>query len=75
MQPTHSLILLLTFLVTLPLRADGLRVGTAVVSKDQLVNTVHGALRHYDLPNLVELAGKDHVKLTEPVDASGAKKK
>jgi len=45
------------------------------VSKDQLVNSVHGALLHYDLPNLVELAGKDRVKLTEPVDASGSKKK
>ena len=45
------------------------------VSKDQLVNVVHGALLHYDLPNLVELAGKDRVKITEPVDASGSKKK
>ena len=48
-------------------------VVAAPESKNQLVNSVHGALRHYDLPNLVELAGKSRVKITEPVDASGSK--
>ena len=46
-------------------------IVTAPVSKDQLVNAVHGALRHYDLPNLVELVGKNRVKIIGPVDASG----
>jgi dienelactone hydrolase len=36
-------------------------------SKNQLVNTVHGALRHYDLPDLVQLAGKDRLKIEQPV--------
>jgi dienelactone hydrolase len=38
---------------------------------DQMVNTVHGALRHYDLPDLVELAGRDKVEIAEPVDPMG----
>ena len=46
-------------------------VVAAPESKNQLVNAVHGALRHYDLPDLVELAGKGRVKIEEPVDASG----
>lgn len=44
----------------------------APVNQDQLVNTVHGALRHYDLPDLVRLAGTDRVTIEEPVDATGA---
>ena len=40
-------------------------------SVNQLVNTVHGALRYYDLPNLVELAGREHVIIEEPVDSVG----
>ena len=32
---------------------------------NQLVNTVHGALRHYDLPDLVELTGEDLVRIEE----------
>ncbi len=38
---------------------------------DQLVNTVHGVLKHYDLPELIELAGKDRVTLIELVDGMG----
>jgi len=46
-------------------------VVAAPVSQDQLVNAVHGALRHYDLPDLVELAGSDRVEVSEPVDPAG----
>jgi hypothetical protein len=46
-------------------------VVAAPESLNQLVNSVHGALRHYDLPELVELAGKERVKIEQPVDASG----
>ena len=38
---------------------------------DQTVNMVHGALRHYDLPDLIELVGKDRVRIEEPVDGMG----
>ena len=38
---------------------------------NQLVNTVHGALRHYDLPDLVNMAGDDTVKIEESVNATG----
>ena len=40
-------------------------------SFNQTVNMVHGVLRHYDLPNLVELVGRDRVRLVEPVDGMG----
>jgi len=41
-------------------------------SLDQAVNVVHGALLHYDLPDLVELAGgPDKVRLEAPLDAWG----
>jgi dienelactone hydrolase len=43
----------------------------ATDSHDQLVNTVHGALQHYDLPDLVELAGADRIVIEEPVDVLG----
>lgn len=46
-------------------------VVAAPENLNQLVNAVHGALRHYDLPDLVELAGNDRVKIEESVDASG----
>lgn len=36
---------------------------------DQLVNVVHGVLRHYDLPDLVELLGRNRVTTVNPVDA------
>lgn len=38
---------------------------------DQTVNMVHGALRHYDLPDLIELVGRHRVTITEPMDAMG----
>jgi hypothetical protein len=38
---------------------------------DQLVNTVHGVLKHYDLPDLIEMAGKERVMLSDPVDGIG----
>lgn len=38
---------------------------------DQAVNIVHGALKHYDLPDLMGLAGVGKVKLQEPADVMG----
>jgi hypothetical protein len=38
---------------------------------DQWVNVVHGALQHYDLPDLIELAGSGKVKLVDPADVMG----
>lgn len=38
---------------------------------DQLVNTVHGVLRHYDLPDLIGMIGKDRVTVLDPVDGMG----
>lgn len=38
-------------------------------ASDQLINTVHGALAVYDLPDLRRLAGR--VTVIEPVDAAG----
>ena len=38
---------------------------------NQLVNAVHGALRHYDLPDLVDLVGRDRVVIDSTVDALG----
>jgi dienelactone hydrolase len=46
-------------------------VAAATETFDQLVNTVHGALQHYDLGDLVELAGGSRVTRTEPVDPLG----
>ena len=40
-------------------------------SKNQLINTVHGALRFYDLPDLINLAGKEKVTLEQPHDVLG----
>jgi hypothetical protein len=37
----------------------------------QLENTVHGALKFYDLPDLIELAGPDIVTIESPRDATG----
>jgi dienelactone hydrolase len=39
-------------------------------SQDQLVNTVHGALTVYDLPNLAETLG-DKLSIEEPLNALG----
>lgn len=38
---------------------------------DQAVNVVHGALQHYDLADLIDLAGTDKTLLEEPVDVLG----
>ncbi len=46
-------------------------VVAAPASLDQLVNSVHGALHHYDLPDLIQLAGQDRVVIEEPVDVLG----
>ena len=46
-------------------------VVAAPASLNQLVNTVHGVLRHYDLPELVGLAGRDSVIVEESVDVLG----
>ncbi|MFA7006105.1 MAG: metalloendopeptidase, partial [Verrucomicrobiia bacterium] len=40
-------------------------------AKDQLITTVHGALKVYDLPNLVAAFGKDKVTIEEPTKADG----
>lgn len=44
---------------------------SAPETHDQTVNLVHGALRHYDLPDLVELAGREKVAVEAPVDGMG----
>ena len=38
-------------------------------AKNQWINVVHGALRVYDLPDLLATLPKDKVKVIEPVDA------
>lgn len=38
---------------------------------DQTVNLVHGILRHYDLPDLIQLVGKERITLEQPVDGMG----
>lgn len=40
-------------------------------SLNQATNVVHGALKHYDLPDLIELAGANKVRLEEPLDVMG----
>ncbi|MBI4658293.1 MAG: hypothetical protein HY735_05485 [Verrucomicrobia bacterium] len=37
----------------------------------QAADVVHGALRHYTLADLIELAGREKTALAEPVDGSG----
>lgn len=41
------------------------------VTKNQLVNVVHGALRKYDLPDLAATLPADKLTIEEPVDAMG----
>ena len=38
---------------------------------NQAANVVHGALKHYDLPDLIDLAGANKVRIEEPVDVMG----
>lgn len=40
-------------------------------SFNQAVNMVHGVLRNYDLPDLIQLTGQDRVRVEEPVDVMG----
>lgn len=41
------------------------------LTKRQLVNVVHGALRHYDLPDLRALVPSDRLTIHDPRDAAG----
>ncbi len=47
------------------------RVVEANETFDQWVNVVHGALQHYDLPDLIELAGRERVTIADPTDVMG----
>lgn len=40
---------------------------------DQTVNMVHGVLRHYDLPDLIQMVGKERVVIEQPVNGMGVK--
>jgi dienelactone hydrolase len=40
---------------------------------DQTVNMVHGVLKHYDLPNLIQMVGKERVVIEQPVNGMGVK--
>lgn len=46
-------------------------VVKAADSQNQAVNVVHGALKYYDLPDLIEFIGRDKVRVEQPVDALG----
>jgi hypothetical protein len=46
-------------------------LASATESRNQAVNVVHGALRHYDLPDLIEMAGASKVKVVEPANPLG----
>ncbi|MBD3672205.1 MAG: acetylxylan esterase [Planctomycetaceae bacterium] len=54
---------------------NGLRSWRDVVETevtiDQLENTMHGALRSYDLPDLIQLIGADKVTVIDPYGADG----
>ncbi|MFM7606346.1 MAG: hypothetical protein ACKO8Z_14270 [Prosthecobacter sp.] len=38
---------------------------------DQTVNVIHGVLRHYDLPDLIQLVGRERLIIEEPVNGMG----
>lgn len=46
-------------------------VVAAPENHNQAANVVHGVLRHYDLPDLIALAGANKVSSEKPVDAMG----
>jgi hypothetical protein len=46
-------------------------VSSTPRTRNQQVNTVHGALRFYDLPDLVATLPSDKLVLHDPVDAAG----
>jgi|UniRef100_UPI003784048E cephalosporin-C deacetylase-like acetyl esterase len=50
-------------------------VCSTMRTRNQQINTVHGAMRFYDLPDLVALLPADKLVLHEPVDAAGQVKK
>lgn len=41
------------------------------VTKRQLPNVIHGALRYYDLPDLVKLIPPEQLTIEQPLDAAG----
>ncbi len=41
------------------------------ITRNQLVNTIHGVLRYYDLPDLVNLLPAGSVTIDQPTDAAG----
>lgn len=43
----------------------------ATESRNQAVNIQHGALQHYDLPDLVDLIGAGKVQILEPANPNG----
>ena len=43
----------------------------ATASRDQAVNSVHGVLQHYDVPDLVEMAGRSKVRALDLVNPLG----
>ena len=59
----------LTLRRTLVSWADVVRSPNA--AKDQLITTIHGALKIYDLPDLVAAFGKDKITIEEPTNAAG----
>ncbi|MCX6900982.1 MAG: acetylxylan esterase [Verrucomicrobia bacterium] len=64
-----ELIVSLTLRRTLASWASVLREPAA---KDQLITTIHGALKVYDLPDLVAAFGKDKVRIEEPINTDGS---
>jgi dienelactone hydrolase len=40
---------------------------------DQTTNMVHGVLKHYDLPDLIQIIGQDRVTIEQPWDGLGGK--
>ena len=47
-------------------------LASATESRNQAVNVVHGALQHYDLSDLIEMAGASKVKVVESANPFGA---
>ena len=46
-------------------------VVAATETINQSVNMIHGVLRQYDLPDLIDLIGQERVSITEPVNVMG----
>jgi hypothetical protein len=46
-------------------------VVAATDHNNQLVSAVHGVLRHYDLPDLIDMVDRDRVVIEEPADPLG----